>query len=95
MVKRKSIPDEQLIAINKALSDPKRFEILQRLGTAKDAPTCTCLRDWTGLSPATISHHIKELESAGLIEVERAGKFALLTLNRDVWDAYLRRLAEL
>ncbi|MDE3198305.1 MAG: winged helix-turn-helix transcriptional regulator [Acidobacteriota bacterium] len=89
------IGDEQLISINKALSDPKRFEILQRVAAAADAPTCACARDWTGLSPATISHHIKELETAGLIQVERCGKFAHITLRRDVWSAYLKRLSQL
>jgi len=89
------LDDEQFSAISKALADPKRFEMLQRIGASKEAPTCSCVRDWVGLAPATISHHLKELESAGLVGVEREGKFARITLRREVLKAYLKRLSAL
>ena len=85
----------QFAAISKALADPKRLQILQKIGKATEAPTCTCVRDWTGLALATVSHHLKELESAGLIQIEREGKFARLSLCRDVLQAYTRRLTDL
>lgn len=88
-----TIDDRQLALISKALADPKRFEILQKLGETKDSPTCSCVRDWTGLAAATVSHHLKELDEAGLITIERHGKFAHLSLRRDVWNAYLKRLS--
>ena len=87
------LEDRQFMLISKALADPKRFEMLQKIGESREAPTCSCMCDWTGLAPATISHHIKELDNAGLINVERDGKFAHLTLRRDVWNAYLKRLS--
>jgi len=90
-----SIDDRQLSLISKALSDPTRFQILQKISDSRVAPTCTCVRDCTGLAPATISHHLKELEEAGLIKIERSGKYAHLTLRRDIWRAYLKRLSEL
>lgn len=89
------IDDQQLALISKALADPKRFQILQNIAEASEAPTCSCVRDWTGLAPATISHHLKELDAAGLIQVKRSGKYAHLTFRRDIWDAYLRRLSVL
>ncbi len=89
------IDDRQLGMISKALADPKRFEILQRIAASKDAPTCSCVCDWTGLAPATVSHYLKELDDAGLIHIERHGKFAHLALRREVWNAYLKRLSSL
>jgi ArsR family transcriptional regulator, arsenate/arsenite/antimonite-responsive transcriptional repressor len=85
----------QFALISKALADPKRFEMLEKIGKSKEAPTCSCLRECLGLAPATVSHHLKELESAGLVSVERDGKFAYITLRRDVLKAYLHRLSAL
>lgn len=85
----------QLESISKALADPKRFEMLQKISAAKQPPTCSCVCDWLDLAPATVSHHLKELENAGLVNVERHGKFAYITLRRDVWDAYVKRLSSL
>ena len=85
----------QFSRISKALADPKRFEMLQRIAASKEAPTCSCVRDWLELAPATVSHHLKELESAGLVDVTREGKFAHITLRRDVLDAYVNHLSRL
>lgn len=90
-----TIDDQQLAAINKALADPTRFQILQKISESNTSPTCSRVRDWTGLAPATVSHHLKELDDAGLIRMERAGKFFHITLRRDVWKAYLKRLSAL
>lgn len=94
-VKRIEIDDQQFALISKALADPKRFQILQRIADANKAPTCSCVRGWTGLAPATVSHHLKELDVAGLIDIERNGKFAHLRFRRDVWNAYVRKLSAL
>ena len=93
--RRSQLDPEQFALISKALADPKRFEMLQKIAAAKEAPTCTCVRDWLDLSPATVSHHLKELHNAGLVTVEREGKFARIALRRDVLKAYLDRLASL
>lgn len=89
------IDDRQFTLISKAVADPKRFQILQRVSQSSDLPTCSCVCEWTGLAPATVSHHLGELEGAGLIKIERCGKFAHITLRRDVWKAYLKRLSAL
>jgi ArsR family transcriptional regulator, arsenate/arsenite/antimonite-responsive transcriptional repressor len=69
--------------------------MLEKLGASKEAPTCSCVREWLGLAPATVSHHLKELENAGLVHIERDGKFAYITLRREILKAYLRRLSAL
>ena len=89
------LDSQQFELISKALADPKRFEMLQRIAASKAAPTCSCIREWLGLAPATVSHHLKELESAGLVNVQRDGKFAYISLRRDVLDAYVNRLASI
>jgi ArsR family transcriptional regulator len=89
------LDDRQFTLISKALADPKRFEMLQKIGESKEAPTCSCLSDWVKIAPATVSHHLKELDNAGLVNVRRDGKFAHLTMRRDVWKAYLKRLSTL
>jgi ArsR family transcriptional regulator len=81
--------------ISKAIAEPKRFEMLQKIAASREAPTCSCVRDWLGLAPATVSHHLRELEIAGLVNVERHGKFARISLRRDVLDAYVKRLSSL
>jgi ArsR family transcriptional regulator len=84
----------QLIA--KALAEPRRVDILRKIGSCDGgAATCRQLRDAQNVTPATLSHHIKELENAGLVHTRMEGKFMHLSLNRAVLDAYLARLARI
>jgi ArsR family transcriptional regulator len=71
-------------AILKALADPRRFELLERIAKAGCPLGCAQARAALPISAATLSHHIKELETAGLIHVRREGKFHLLTLRPGV-----------
>jgi ArsR family transcriptional regulator, arsenate/arsenite/antimonite-responsive transcriptional repressor len=90
----KPLGQKQFRAINKAISDPQRYEILQFIAGTTSC-SCADLRERCPITPATLSHHLKELESAGLIAIARKGKFALPSFRRDVWKTYLGRLAEL
>lgn len=60
---------DALAARFKALADPARVSILNRL--AVDGECCVCEFDNLGLSQPTVSHHLKILREAGLIEVAR------------------------
>ena len=93
--KRISLPDRQFHLIARALADPRRYEILEKLGNAGNCCACSDIRDCIPVTAATLSHHMKELENAGLVESEKAGKFVNYTLRRDVLAAYLDRLAKL
>ena len=88
----KALTEEQVLLIAKALGDPRRYEILRRLGARRDALACVAVRDCMGINPATLSHHMKELELAGLVDVVREGKFASYVLRRDMLEAFCRQL---
>ena len=89
------LTDKQFALIARALAEPRRYEILAEIGRNECATPCTCLAEKQPISPATLSHHMKELETAGLIQIERHGKYASFTLRRDILRAYLHRLASI
>lgn len=93
--KRTTLTDRQLSLISRALADPRRYEILQKIGGYNAACACGDIRDCLPITPATLSHHMKELENAGLIEAQRQGKCVSYILRRDVLQAYLDRLAKI
>ena len=90
----KTLTEDQVLLIAKALADRRRYEILKRLGECRDAIACSTVRDCTRIDPATLSHHMKELEIAGLVEVVREGKFASYVLRRGVLEAFFQRLRD-
>lgn len=92
---RITLSANQRMAILKALGDPRRMEIIERLSACKGCTGCSDLRECLPISAATLSHHLKELETAGLIHIEREGKFARLNLRRDIWQAFLADLQRL
>lgn len=88
------LTDDQRQAITHAIADPRRFAILQQIAS-QDHLACSCLEVHTAITPATISHHMKTLHEAGLIDTARAGRGVSLSFRRDTWKAYLQQLAEL
>ncbi|MFC6645714.1 ArsR/SmtB family transcription factor [Granulicella cerasi] len=96
--RKNRLSQEQFEQIARALADPKRFSILQQVAQCKcetGYTPCSALKAHECLSPATISHHLKELQESGLIDVAREGRTAKLTLRREVWDAYVSELQTL
>ena len=73
-----------LAATFKALADPTRVAIVNRL-----AATECCVCDLTAafaLSQPTVSHHLRILRDAGLVEAERRGTWAYYRLAPDAVD---------
>ena len=67
----------------KALADPARVRLVNLLAQG-DGPVCMCeLIEPVGLSQPTVSHHMKKLVEAGLIEREQRGKWAYFSLKRE------------
>jgi ArsR family transcriptional regulator len=84
----------QFSRISKAISDGKRYRILQRIAGEREL-SCSDASRGLGVTPATCSHHLKELSDAGLIDVRREGKFGYMRLRKRVWQQYLAKLAKL
>jgi ArsR family transcriptional regulator, arsenate/arsenite/antimonite-responsive transcriptional repressor len=73
---------EQLADAFKALADPTRVAIVNRLASGE--PSCVCdLTATFELSQPTVSHHLRILRDAGLVEAERRGTFAYYRLVPD------------
>ena len=87
------LTEDQIQLIARALADPRRYEILRKLSGAQRCPTpCSSMRDCLDISPATLSHHMKELETAGLVRSEKDGKFVNYFPQPQILRAYLDRL---
>jgi ArsR family transcriptional regulator, arsenate/arsenite/antimonite-responsive transcriptional repressor len=67
----------------KTLGDPARVRIVNVIARSSE-PVCACeLYEPLGLSQPTVSHHLKKLVDAGLLEREQRGKWAYFSLQRD------------
>jgi ArsR family transcriptional regulator len=80
-----TLTDDEAVAtaaVFKALGDPARVRIVNVLATSGE-PVCVCnLIEPLGLSQPTVSHHLKRLVDAGLLEREQRGKWAYFSLKR-------------
>lgn len=77
---------DQLAAQFKALADPTRVAIVNHLSAADEVCVCS-LVDAFELSQPTISHHLKVLREAGLVESSRRGTWAFYRLVPEALDA--------
>jgi ArsR family transcriptional regulator len=68
---------QRLATALKILADPARLRLLSLIQAQPDAEACVChLTEPLGLSQPTVSHHLKVLLDAGLVERERRGSWA-------------------
>ncbi len=84
---------KQLTRVMKALSNENRLELYLEIArrSGVDFATEECLiselRACWNLGAPTVSHHLKELASAGLIITEKRGKFVTARVNNKTVDA--------
>jgi ArsR family transcriptional regulator len=82
-----------LVKVAKALGDPTRLELLRRISSAGEM----CCKDLVALFPvsqATVSHHLKILVDAGLLEVRRDGQFGWYSLRPATVEAHATLLGK-
>jgi ArsR family transcriptional regulator, arsenate/arsenite/antimonite-responsive transcriptional repressor len=83
---------KQFHQIARALADPQRFAILERIAAERGELACEVLVQELPVSQATVSHHLRELVEAGLIECRREAQCAFLTLRSEVMQSYRMEL---
>lgn len=84
----------EVAKISKALADPTRLKIYEKIANHPDT-ICGALVEEFNLSPATVSHHLKVLSEANLIETRREGQFIHNCAMRETMKKYIQRLAAL
>jgi len=73
---------ERIVPLVKALADPVRLRLLSLVASHADGEACVCdLNDAFDLSQPTISHHLKLLHDAGLLDRDKRGVWVYYRLN--------------
>jgi len=85
--------DHEFYRISKVLADPRRFRVLQRIMGTGEEVSCQALLKEFPIAPATMSHHLKELETAGVIESRFDGVCKFMAARPDMIQGYERELA--
>lgn len=78
---------QRLATLLKVIADPTRLRLLSIVAAHQDSEECICnLTDRVGLTQPTVSHHMKLLVDAGLLEREQRGKWAYYRLQPGALD---------
>ena len=85
---------KELTRISKALSDPTRLRIVETISSSNEM-YCGQVVEKCGLTPGTISHHLKILADANLIETRREGQFIYMRSKPETIRDYGRALARI
>jgi ArsR family transcriptional regulator len=82
-----ALTDEEAVRMAdgfKVLADPVRLRLLSLVASSPEGEACACdLVEPSGRSQPTVSHHLKVLSDAGLLEREQRGKWAWFRVCRD------------
>jgi len=86
---------EQIERISKALGDATRLRIFEAISAKSGHMACQDLVAMRGVTPATVSHHMKILSDANLIRCRREGQFVFSEAIPETIDAYSKALAKI
>ena len=86
--------DKQLIEVLSVLSESVRFKILSLISSKGELTAKDILSEFDFTQP-TLSHHMSCLTEAGLVNVERRGRFAFYSVNKDTIDLVLSGIESL
>ena len=84
----------QIEKISKALADKTRLRIFEAI-SAKNQMNCGEIVSMRGVTPATVSHHLKILSEAGLIACRREGQFVYSEAVPETVEAYSTALTKI
>jgi ArsR family transcriptional regulator len=84
----------QIEKISKALADATRLKIFEAI-SASDHMNCGEIVSMRGVTPATVSHHLKILNEAGLIACHREGQFVYSQAVSKTIEAYSQALTKI
>jgi ArsR family transcriptional regulator, arsenate/arsenite/antimonite-responsive transcriptional repressor len=85
---------DELLRISRAISDTTRYALLEKIYFDQEITVGELCAE-SSVSAATVAHHIKILNDAGLIQVRRQGRYRLLLAQGNTWETYLDCLANL
>jgi ArsR family transcriptional regulator len=85
---------DRLAAALRVLADPARLRLLSIISACAEGEACVCdLTEPLGLSQPTVSHHLKVLADAGLVEREQRGRWAFFRVNTEPLELLRAALA--
>jgi ArsR family transcriptional regulator len=84
---------KKLEKMSKALGDVNRLKILSLIAEQGGTGQCSAILERVGLAQPSVSHHIKILIEAGLIEAEKEGRNHKYILNKKNFSEYLTALS--
>jgi len=85
---RDATSEERLIKVMRALADSTRLQLFKEIANRKQM-TCTEVGELSHLAQPTVSHHLKQLIDAGLLNAEKDGRFVILSVNKEMVEELL------
>lgn len=83
---------KQFEKVSKAMGDINRLRILEEIAKKRGILECSAIVQKLDLAQPSVSHHIKTLVEAGLLEPEKSGRNYTYILNKELVDKYIKKL---